>query len=132
MRSNEEISVTRVFLNPIKNRVSVKSVYLEAVYLEVLLYFCPYASISKICFAKLLLISIIRDPLPTFAPKKSQALSGLSKYPLRYDLFQVSLIGFQEFFLFWVAGIILKAWDVELESAHFFAVMPSEKNSVHW
>ena len=46
------------------------------------------------------------------------------------ELFQVSLIGFQKFFLFWVAGIILEAWDEELESAHFFAVIPSEKNSV--
>ena len=33
-------------------------------------------------------------------------------------LFQVSLIGFQKLFLFWVAGMILEAWDVELESAH--------------
>ena len=31
----------------------------------------------------------------------------------------VSLGEFQKFFLFWVAGIILVAWDVELESAHF-------------
>ena len=34
------------------------------------------------------------------------------------ELFQVSLIGFQKFFLFWVAGMILEAWDVESESAH--------------
>ena len=27
--------------------------------------------------------------------------------------------GFQKFFLFWVAGIIMEAWDVELESVHF-------------
>ena len=39
MKNNEEISVTRVFLDPIKNRESVKSVHLEAVYLEVLLYY---------------------------------------------------------------------------------------------
>ena len=43
---------------------------------------------------------------------------------------QVSLIGFRKFFLFWVAGIILEAWDMELESAHFFVVISSEKNSV--
>ena len=34
------------------------------------------------------------------------------------ELFQVSLIGFQKLFSFWVAGVILEAWDVELESAH--------------
>ena len=34
-------------------------------------------------------------------------------------VFQVSLGGSQKFFLIWVAGIILVAWDVELESAHF-------------
>ena len=37
------------------------------------------------------------------------------------ELFQVSLIGFQKFFLFWVGGMILKAWDVELGPA-FFAI----------
>ena len=37
-KNNDKISVTRSFLDPIKNRVSVKSVYVEAVYLEVLLY----------------------------------------------------------------------------------------------
>ena len=36
------------------------------------------------------------------------------------ELFQDSLSGFQKFFLFWVAGIILEAWDVELERAHSF------------
>ena len=36
-KNNDKISVTRSFLDPIKNRVSVKSVYVEAVYLEVLL-----------------------------------------------------------------------------------------------
>ena len=36
------------------------------------------------------------------------------------ELFQVSLIGFQKFFLFWVAGMILEAWDVELESVTSF------------
>ena len=38
------------------------------------------------------------------------------------ELFQVFLIGFQKFFLFWVAGMILKAWDVELELAFSFAI----------
>ena len=31
---NEGINVTCIFLDPIKNRVSVKSVYVEAVYLD--------------------------------------------------------------------------------------------------
>ena len=39
---------------------------------------------------------------------------------LLIELFQVSLVGFQKFFLFWVAGMILEAWDVELESANSF------------
>ena len=38
VKNNDKISVTWIFLDPIKNRVSVKSVYVEAVYLEVLLY----------------------------------------------------------------------------------------------
>jgi len=43
------------------------------------------------------------------------------------ELFQVSLIGFQKFFLFWVAGIILEAWDVELERAHSFMYYAPEE-----
>ena len=38
------------------------------------------------------------------------------------ELFQVSLDGFQKFFLFWEAGIILEAWDIEFERAYFFYV----------
>ena len=38
------------------------------------------------------------------------------------ELFQVSLIGFQKFFLFWVAGMILNVWDVELEPAISFGI----------
>ena len=37
VKNNDKISVTWIFLNQIKNRVSVKSVYVEAVYLEALL-----------------------------------------------------------------------------------------------
>ena len=37
VKNNDKISVARIFLDPIKNRVSAKSVYLEAVYLEALL-----------------------------------------------------------------------------------------------
>ena len=29
-------------------------------------------------------------------------------------------LGFQKFFLFWVAGMIWEVWDVELEQAHSF------------
>ena len=46
-------------------------------------------------------------------------------------VYQVSLTGFQKFFLFWVAWNILEAWDAELESAHFFAVKPSGNDSVN-
>ena len=38
VKNNGKISVTWMFLDPIKNRVSVKSVYVKAVYLEALLY----------------------------------------------------------------------------------------------
>ena len=41
-------------------------------------------------------------------------------YPKQKELFQVSLAGFQKFFLFWIAWIILEAWDAELVSAHSF------------
>ena len=37
----------------------------------------------------------------------------------KIELFQVSLIGFQKFFLLFVDGMILEAWDVELERAYF-------------
>ena len=37
VKNNDKISVTWIFLSPIKNRVSVKSVYAEAVYLNALL-----------------------------------------------------------------------------------------------
>ena len=38
VKNNDKISVTWSFLDPIKNCVSVKSVYVEAVYLQALLY----------------------------------------------------------------------------------------------
>ena len=38
MKNNDKIGVARMFLDPIKNRVSMKSVYVEAVYLKALLY----------------------------------------------------------------------------------------------
>ena len=42
---------------------------------------------------------------------------------------QVSLTGFQNFFLFWVAGTSLEALDVELERVHSFDIILSEKNT---
>ena len=38
LKDNGKISLSRRFLDPIKNLVSVKSVYVEAVYLKALLY----------------------------------------------------------------------------------------------
>ena len=38
VKNNDKISVAWIFLDPIKSRVSVKSVYVEALYLEALLY----------------------------------------------------------------------------------------------
>ena len=75
----------------------------------------------------------MKDLLHTFAYKVSLALSRAVHVLIREDklnYFEFPLIGFQKFFLFWVAGIILEAWDLELESAHFFAVYPPEKNTV--
>ena len=43
-------------------------------------------------------------------------------------VFSVSLVGFQKFLLVCVAGMILEAWDIELERARSFAIMPSENN----
>ena len=65
----------------------------------------------------------------------TQTLSRSVHVPIREDklnYFKFPLTGFQKFFLFWVAGFILEAWDVELENAHFFVVMPSEKHSVKY
>mgnify|MGYP005699963005 CR=1 FL=1 len=47
VKKNDKIIVTWIFLEPIKNSVSVKSVYVEAVYLEALLY---YPKKNKIIF----------------------------------------------------------------------------------
>ena len=38
------------------------------------------------------------------------------------ELFQVSLMGFQKFFLFRVAGMILEDWELELEWVHSFSI----------
>ena len=43
------------------------------------------------------------------------SISRLNNF-LLIRLFPVSLVGFQKFFLFWVAGIILKGWEAELET----------------
>jgi len=45
----------------------------------------------------------------------SASVSRLNNF-LLIRLFPVSLVGFQKFFLFWVAGIILKVWKAELEA----------------
>ena len=45
----------------------------------------------------------------------SASVSRLNNF-LLIRLFPVSLVGFQKFFLFWVAGIILKTWEAELET----------------
>ena len=45
----------------------------------------------------------------------SASVSRLNNF-LLIRLFPVSLAGFQKFFLFWVAGIILKGWVAELET----------------
>ena len=39
---------------------------------------------------------------------------------------QVSLVGFQKVFFYF--GIVLEAWDGELEQAHSFVIVPYEKN----
>ena len=83
-------------------------------------HFFPCASISKILFAKILLIGYYERLITHFF---SKSISGpVQVRPCTYlrgqiELFQVSLIGFQKFFLFWIAGMILKAWDIELEQA---------------
>ena len=35
---------------------------------------------------------------------------------------KVSFVGFQELFLFWVAGMIFEAWEVEFEQDHFLVL----------
>ena len=46
----------------------------------------------------------------------SASVSRLNNF-LLIRIFPVSLMGFQKFFLFWIAGIILKGWKAELEMA---------------
>ena len=46
--------------------------------------------------------------------RPSASVSRLNNF-LLIRLFPVSLVGFQKFFLFWVAGIILNCWEAELE-----------------
>ena len=45
----------------------------------------------------------------------SASVSRLNNF-LLIRLFPVSLAGFQKFSLFWIAGIILKDWEAELET----------------
>ena len=66
MKNNDKISVARVFLDPIKNRVSVKSVYVEAVYLEALLYILR--SVQK--FEKNFIKDLTEMLLPTSVESK--------------------------------------------------------------
>ena len=40
---------------------------------------------------------------------------------------QVSLVGFQKFFWFWVTGIILEGWDVKIDRAHSFVIISSKE-----
>ena len=88
-------------------------------------HFFPFASISEILFAKILFIGYYERLITHLF---SKTISGpVQVRPCTYlrgqiELFQVSLIGFQKFFLFWVAGMILKAWDVELEPVISFGV----------
>ena len=44
-------------------------------------------------------------------------------------IYRFLFVGFQKIYLFWVVGIILEAWDVELEQVRPFVTMPSEKGT---
>ena len=57
----------------------------------------------------------------------SQAQGRPCPYLRQIELFQVSLIVFQKFFPFWVAGLIFEALDIKLEAAISFGIQPSEK-----
>ena len=58
----------------------------------------------------------------TLSNVAERTLAGLSASVSRLNnfilirLFPFSLVGFQKFFLFWIAGIILKTWEAELET----------------
>ena len=45
----------------------------------------------------------------------SASVSRLNNF-LLIRIFPVFLVGFQKFLLFWIAGIILKGWEAELET----------------
>ena len=67
----------------------------------------------------------MKDLLHTFAQKVSQALSRAVYVFVREDTlyyFKFFLMGFQKFFLIWVAGTILEGWDAELETDPFMCI----------
>ena len=66
-----------MFLDPIKNRVSVKSVYVEAVYLEALLY----SSISK-CIVEIL----YRNKIPVSILMIKKKTKRHTLYKIRYHV----------------------------------------------
>ena len=96
-------------------------------------HFFPCALISKILFAKILLIGYYERLVTHFF---SNSISGpVQVRPCTYlrgqiELSQVSLIEFQKIFLFWVAGVILNAWDVELGAAIFLVFRLLKKHCV--
>ena len=66
----------------------------------------------------------MKDLLHTFAQEVPGSVQGCPcTYPSRQiELFQIFLVEFQKFFLFWLAGLILEALDVELEAAISFGI----------
>ena len=68
-----------------------------------------------ICCQKSVPVALSDEAERTLAGS-SASVSRLNNF-LLIRLFPVSLVGFQKFFLFWVAGIILKGWEAELETA---------------
>ena len=70
-------------------------------------------------------LSVMKDILRTFSHEVSLAQSRPVHVLIRedkLDYFKFPLWNFKNYFLFWVAGIVLKALEVELEPAISFAV----------
>ena len=75
---------------------------------------CKLGIMAKLAFAcqKSIPATLSNEAERTLAGP-SASVSRLNNF-LLIRLFLVSLMGFQKFFLFWIGGIILEGWKVEL------------------
>ena len=79
--------------------------------------FVPVHRFQKFFLPNDFSLNIMKDILHTFAQKVSLAPSRAVHVLIREDklnYFKFPSLDFKNSFLFWIAGIILEAWNVEL------------------